>query len=297
MDDKVFFVINKYSGKGRRSDLDGLIRERCEQAGLQPILAATQHAGHATELARQAAADGFQKVFAVGGDGTVNETANGLVHSAATMGIVPTGSGNGLARHLGIPMAMAKALDLVAENRTVSMDALRINDQYSFNVSGVGFDGFVAGLFGQDGKRGLAGYVKIVLREYPRFREFRVMGKSDGQSLEASAFIAAFANSSQFGNGATIAPHASVCDGQLDLCLIRKPGWLQAIPFVVRMMTRSLDRSPLVKIVQTSACRIELEQSVAWHLDGEPCPPTDRFTVELEPACLKVLAPAAAQSL
>ncbi len=297
MDNKVFFVINKYSGKGCRTDLEGMIRAHCRRVGIQPAVEATQHAGHATELARQAAADGYSRVFAVGGDGTVNETANGLIRTPAAMGIIPTGSGNGLARHLGIPMAMLKALDLLTESRTVTMDALRINDHYSFNVSGVGFDGFVAGLFGQDGKRGLTGYVKIVLREYPRFREFRVTGKSAGEPLETSAFIVAFANSSQFGNGATIAPHASVCDGQLNLCLIRKPGWLQAIPFVVRMMTRSLDRSPLVKIVQTSACQIDLEQPVAWHLDGEPCPPADQFTVELEPGCLNVLAPATAHSL
>ena len=297
MDDKVFFVINKYSGKGRRTDLEGLIRTRCGQVGIQPTMEATQYAGHATELARQAAADGYLRVFAVGGDGTVNETANGLVRTPAAMGIIPTGSGNGLARHLGIPMATTKALALLAESRTVAMDALRINDQYSFNVSGVGFDGFVAGLFGQDGNRGLAGYVNIILREYPRFREFLVKGENVGLSLGASAFIVAFANSSQFGNGATIAPQASVCDGQLDLCLIRKPGWLQAIPFIVRMMTRSLDRSPLVKIVQTAACQINLEQPVAWHLDGEPCPPTDQFSVKLEPGCLSILAPAVAHSL
>ncbi len=297
MDDKVFFLINKYSGKGRRKDLESLIRARCVQAGIEPVLEATQYAGHATELARQAAEEGYLKVFAVGGDGTVNEAANGLVDSPAVMGIIPTGSGNGLARHLGIPMATHKALSLLNASRTVTMDALRINDRYSFNVSGVGFDGFVAGLFGQNGKRGLTGYVNIILREYPRFREFRVTGEGADKALDAQAFIVAFANSSQFGNGATIAPQASVCDGQLDLCLIRKPGWLEAIPFVSRLMTRRLDGSSLVKIIQTTACHILLEQPVAWHLDGEPCPPTDRFTVAVEPACLRILAPATTRTL
>jgi YegS/Rv2252/BmrU family lipid kinase len=293
MKNRVFFIINRFSGRGYRQSLEQEILARCEESGLRPTLEFTGHPGHATELAGQAAAENFPMVFAVGGDGTVNEAASGLVRTGTALGIVPRGSGNGLARHLGIPMAPAKALGLLGAHQVVSMDALLINGRYSFNVSGIGFDGHVAGKFGQNGKRGLAGYVSAALREFPGFKEFGVDAKVDGLPLQQRAFIVAFANSSQFGNGATIAPGASLCDGKMDLCLIRKPSYLQVGSFLGKLFTGRLDRSKSVKIVRATEFSAVLDRSTAGHIDGEPCAPATVFSVRLEPACLKILAPAA----
>jgi YegS/Rv2252/BmrU family lipid kinase len=292
MKNRVLFIINRHSGRHYRQSLEREIMARGKQCGMQPTLEFTGHPGHATELAARAAAANCPLVFAVGGDGTVNEVARGLVRTATTMGIVPRGSGNGLARHLGIPMNPVRALDQLPAHRQVAMDAMRINGQYSFNVSGIGFDGYIARLFGQNGKRGLSGYVNLIMREFPRFREFRVEAQSDGRPLEAQAFILAFANSSQFGNGATIAPAASVCDGRLDICLISKPSCVQAPGFLRRLFMKKLDRSSLVRISRAREFKVILEQPMAFHLDGEPFEPGSHFSVRLEPACLKILVPA-----
>lgn len=294
MDQKVFFIINKFSGRRYRESLQSKILAACQRCGLEASIAFTNYPGHATELAEQAARQHYPKVFAVGGDGTVNEAANGLVHSESALGIIPAGSGNGLARHLKIPMHQGKALELLRANRTIRMDALRINDRYSFNVCGLGFDGHVAKLFGQDGKRGLIGYIKIIAREFPRFKAFAADLEVDGQPLVSSAFIIAFANSSQFGNGATIAPSASICDGRMDLCLIGKPSYLQAGNFIGQLFTRRLDRSKIVRMIRATEFSAVLAEPQAYHIDGEPFAPTAHFSVSLEPACINILVPTAA---
>jgi len=297
LENRACFVINRLSGRGYRQNLERQILDHCRQSNQQPVLKFTGYRGHATELAAQAAADGCPTVFAVGGDGTVNEVAKALAHTGAAMGIIPSGSGNGLAKHLNIPMNPAKALSLLQEHRTIHLDALLINDRYAFNVCGIGFDGYVASLFGQNGKRGLSGYVGIILREFFKFDEFRLAAQIDGRDLQERAFIVAVANSSQFGNGATIAPAASVCDGLMDICLIRKPPFLKTINFLVRLFTRQLHRSSLVQIIQATEFRISLEQPIACHVDGEPFGSASHLSISLVPACLKMLVPAAARRI
>ena len=292
MKNRLLFIINRHSGRHYRQSLEREIMARSKQCGLQATLEFTGHPGHATELAARAAAANCPLVFAVGGDGTVNEVATGLVRTETTMGIVPRGSGNGLARHLQIPMNPIRALDQLQAYRQVAMDAMRINGQYSFNVSGIGFDGYIARLFGQNGKRGLSGYASLVLREFPRFREFTIEAQLDGRAMHACAFILAFANSSQFGNGANIAPAASVCDGRMDICLISKPSYVQTPGFLRRLFMKQLDRSSLVKISRAREFKVIFEQPMAYHLDGEPFEPSRHFSVKLEPACLKILVPA-----
>ena len=291
MHSRILFIINRTAGQGEKHDLPRLISFSCAKAGLLPDLEFTRYGGHASELARQAVAEGYPRMVAVGGDGTVNEVAGSLMHTGILLGIVPTGSGNGLARHLRIPLQVDQALGLVQTGRTLYMDALPINDRFSFNVSGIGFDGLVAGAFGANGARGLRNYARIILREFPRFRNFRVTAEFEGQKVQDRVFIVAIANSSQFGSGAVVAPRASVCDGQADICLIRKPGWLQLPAFVFSMFTRQLDQSKLVQIFKTGSCHITMEGARASHLDGEPGPPLKEVNIKVEPACLKVMVP------
>src|SRR5689334_8156918 len=136
---KVFFIVNKYSGRGYRDSLEGRIISACADAGIEAAIDFTRERGHATELAMKAVNDGFTRVFAVGGDGTVNEVAQGLINSNAALGILPKGSGNGLARHLGISMRLASALSLIDSNKTINMDTLIVNGRLSVNVSGIVF--------------------------------------------------------------------------------------------------------------------------------------------------------------
>lgn len=288
---KVFFIINKFSGTSYEDAIEGRIITECGRLHIEPVIEFTQSRGHATVLAKDAAAQGFQTVFAVGGDGTVNEVAQGLLNTRTAMGILPKGSGNGLARHLGVPVNFRRSLALIASTTSIKMDSIAINDRLSVNVSGIGFDGHIAGLFGHNGRRGLAGYVRLVLREFPRYREFTTNAIIDEEKMDVDSFIVALANSSQFGNNATIAPHASVCDGLIDVCFIRKIPLLHSLGFAQKMFSNTLDRSSFVAIRKGKRASLRFEKPVAFHIDGEAHEPTDRFDVEVQPGSLRVLIP------
>lgn len=289
---KVLFIINKYSGTGYQPAVEGRILNRCSDLGVEPTLEFTKARGHATELSRQAtAAKDFEIVFAVGGDGTVNEVAQGIVGSEQTMGIIPKGSGNGLARHLCIPVNFKESLQYIGSPKVISMDTFKINNQLSMNVSGVGFDGHIAGLFGQNGKRGLIGYSKLVLKEFFSYQDFPIHAYIDDQLVDTKAFIIAFANSSQFGNNARVAPYASVCDGILDISFIRKVPVTQAIGFASKMFSGTLDRSAFVEIKKGKKIKISFPQAMPYHIDGEGKEPVKDFDIEINPASIRMLVP------
>lgn len=291
MAEKVFFIVNKYSGKGFQEKVEGQIIDACMTAGVEGTIEYTQHKGHATALAREAAAAGFSRIFARGGDGTVNEAARGLVHSSAALGILPAGSGNGLARHLGVPLSLPAALRQLSHFRMLTMDTLRINDGLSVNVSGFGFDGYVASLFGKDGKRGLLGYSKLVLREFLRYKTFEISAEIDGKISHHKAFMVAVANASQFGNNAVVAPDASVSDGIVDVCFIKKVPLIEAIPFLTKLFQGRIRKSRFVTLVKAKNFKAQLSSPQPYHLDGEPAKPTARFDVAVQPDSLRVIVP------
>ena len=210
---KVLFIINRFSGTGFQSKVEGRIIDTCKAHDTECTIEYTQARGHATELAKQAIDNKFDAVVAVGGDGTINEVAQGLVNSPIPMGIIPKGSGNGLARHLTIPVSVPLSLDRFFDSNVVAMDTFTVNGKLSLNVSGIGFDGHIANLFGKTVKRGLGGYVKITVNEFFQFNEFDIELHIGNEIINRKAFVMAIANSSQYGNNARIAPLASVCDG------------------------------------------------------------------------------------
>jgi diacylglycerol kinase (ATP) len=288
---KVFFIVNKYSGTGYRDSIEGRIIEQSIADGMEPTVAFTRGQGHATELARAAVAEGFDRVFAVGGDGTVNEVARGLVGSQTALGILPKGSGNGLARHLGIPIHFGAALSIIGSRMFVRMDGMMINSHLSVNVSGIGFDGHVASRFGRNGKRGLAGYAMQVLKEFTSFGEFSGRAIIDGVEFPLSSFIIAIANASQFGNNARVAPLASICDHQLDVCMIRKVSVFRAIWLVNKLFNGTFGGSRHVTTYQCQKIELFLERRVAYHIDGEPQEESNAFTINVLPELLKVIVP------
>jgi YegS/Rv2252/BmrU family lipid kinase len=289
---KLLFIINKFSGGGYRPELEGRIIDECIRFNKECSIEFTQSRGHAIELAKRAAQEKvFDVVFAVGGDGTVNEVAQGLVGSSITMGILPKGSGNGLGRHLGISTNFKKSLQIIGSENSFLMDTLSVNGNLSVNVSGIGFDGHIAGLFGKNGKRGLIGYTKLVLKEFFSYREFNAEVKIDGLGQQRQSFIIALANSSQFGNNARVAPHASVCDEWMDVSFIRKVPLAQAPGFGQKMFTGNLNKSAFVEMVKAKKIELQFREPVAYHIDGEPFEPTNQFFVEVRPATLKMLLP------
>lgn len=289
---KVLFIINKFSGAGYQSGVEGRIVARCAELNLEPSIEFTQGRGHAIELARQAAiSKQFEVVYAVGGDGTVNEVARGIATTQQIMGILPKGSGNGLARHLGIPMNFKKSLDYMGSTSVLSMDSFTVNNHLSVNVSGIGFDGHVANLFGKNGNRGFWGYSKLVLKEFFRYREFKGKIEVDDQPYDLPAFIIAFANSSQFGNNARIAPQASVCDGILDVSFIRKVPLYRIPGFAGKMFTGHLAHSEYVVIKPGKRITLSFTEPMPYHIDGEGMEPTRDFVIQMEPASIRMLVP------
>lgn len=288
---KVLFIVNKYSGTGYQPSVEGKIIEACEQQDIECSIEFTQGRGHATELASQAAAaNQFKYVIAVGGDGTVNEVAQGLLRTSTAMGILPKGSGNGLARHLRIPMNLSASLKALFSSQPIDMDTFLLNGKLSLNVSGIGFDGHIANLFGKEKKRGLQGYAKHALNEFIQFREFEAEINTGKQHLSRKAFVVAIANSSQYGNNARIAPAASVCDQLLHISILKKvPAY--RLDFVYAFFAGKIHRTAYCEIVETDKLTIRLKSPVAYHIDGEPCGVNDQFNIELLPRSLKMLVP------
>jgi diacylglycerol kinase (ATP) len=296
-ENRVFFIINRYAGTSFQSAVEGRIINACGLLKLECTIEYTNHKGHATELARQAVANGFTRVFAMGGDGTVNEVAQGLIHTSTALGIIPKGSGNGLARHLQIPLSVPGALELLDQHQVIQMDTLLINRQLSVNVSGIGFDAHVASQFGLNGKRGLLNYIKLVAREFSQFREFDALVTLGKETWTQKSFIISLANSSQFGNNVRVAPLASVRDGEVEVCFIRKAPLGFAISIIIKMFIGKPQHSQWVDVRKARQFRAVCPEPVAFHIDGEAHPPAREFNVEIQPASLKMIVPATAMNL
>lgn len=287
---KVLFVVNKFAGGGYKPELESEIIRLCKIHNAGPEIVHTMGPGHATEIALGATAAGYDSVAAVGGDGTINEVARGLIHTGIPMGIIPRGSGNGLARHLCIPLSISGSIAAFLTGRKTTMDVFSLNDKLSLNVSGVGFDGHIANLFGGKTRRGLAGYARLTIEEFLRFPEFDASLTIDGEVLGRKAFVFAIANSSQYGNNAYIAPKASVSDGLLHLNILKKVPPFR-LDFVWDFFSRRIDQSGYSEILEVKKLTIETKTPVPYHVDGEPCGADTVFKISIMPSTLHIVVP------
>ncbi len=287
---KILFVINPASGtkntKPGENKLKGFFREHADVE-----VAVTSKAGDATNFTGQAITAGFESVVAVGGDGTVNEVASALNGTKVKMGILPFGSGNGLARHHHIPFDLLKALQIIRVGKYVEHDAISINDKLSFNVSGIGFDAHVAHLFGKDGHRGFSGYAKLVMKEFNHYKESEIEISHKNEKSNHFMFLTAIANASQFGNNAIIAPNAHTNDGKADIALVKKMNSLQLPLFFARAFLGRITGSSHYTGMQYDSFTIRSEKMLPLHLDGEPAGYSDAFHVKVLQGSLKLLIP------
>ncbi len=293
----VLFIVNKYSGTGYQPEVEGRMLTACEKFDIECFIEFTAGRGHATELAKEGVIKNFDRIIAVGGDGTVNEVARGLLHTSTPMGIIPKGSGNGLARHLGISMKIDKALDQILSGNVISMDTFQMNDHLSLNVSGIGFDGHIANLFGAGQRRGFWGYTKLVIREYLSYHEFEAqlsrLTTPSGLTTVVSkkSFMIAIANSSQYGNNAKVAPIASVMDQSLQLAIIKKVPAQRGFHFGYQMFTGKLETGKDYECLSFQQGTVTVNSPVAFHIDGEPCGHSASFKIELLPSSLRMVVP------
>ena len=285
---KTCFILNPTAGPSRRHDLPALIARHFGTREADYDIRWTERAGHAVELARTAAAEGFAVVVAVGGDGTVNEVGRGLLGTDAAMGIVPQGSGNGLARHLRVPLGLAAALRRLAAPAFSRMDVGVMNGHPFFCTAGLGFDAHVAQHFAQAGTRGLSTYLRVTLREYRRYQPVAVRADLDGQTLTTDCYVLAFANASQYGNNAYIAPRADLRDGLLDVCLIDALPVGRAIRVSLGMALGNLPQTRAAEYFRVPRGRVVAAAPLGFHVDGDYQGHATEFAVELRPLALAV---------
>lgn len=276
----MLFIINPISGKGKKLKL----AEKLLAKGYKVLF--TEYAGHAEELAREATDD---VVVAVGGDGTVNEVARGLVGSNKALGIIPCGSGDGLARHLGLSHNVDKALKTIERGECKSMDVADVNGRMFFSVCGVGFDAVVSERFAKCGKRGLANYIKQGLKTWKEYTPERYTIEIDGVSHEMDAFFITVGNSNQWGNGAKITPLADCCDGVLDITVVEQFGVLALPGMAYKLMAGTLDRSQRVHCFKGKKIRIVRNAEGPAHADGDWFIAPEVLDITIHSAVLNVI--------
>jgi len=288
---RILFIVNPISGIGKQKGVERLIDDRLDKARFIPTITYTDSPGHATEISRKAAEDGVEIVVAVGGDGTVNETAAGLIDTATALAIVPAGSGNGLARHLKIPMNLKRAIDIINKGKILKIDTATINDQLFVNVAGVGFDASVAKKFAVAGKRGFSTYLRITTNSYKNYEPKQYTMVVDGKVIKRRALLISFANSSQFGNNTSIDPTASVNDGYIDVCIVGKMPYWKAILLSPLLFFKKFDQTKYIEIIRAKEVVLKRKKGKSIHLDGDPKTMGKELTMKINPLSLKVIVP------
>ena len=278
----MLFIINPISGKGKKKKIIQMLLDRGHK------VAFTEYAGHGEILAKEATEE---TVVAVGGDGTVNEVARGLIGSDKTLGIIPCGSGDGLARHLGLSHNIEKALKTIEAGRCRHMDAAEVNGRLFFSVCGVGFDAVVSERFANCGKRGLKNYIRQGLKTWRTYTPEDYTVVIDGNKIQTSALFITVGNSDQWGNGARITPLADCCDGILDITIVDRFGALELPWLAGRLMTGSVNKSRRVHCYKGKNIQIIRKSEGPAHADGDWFTTGNTLDIKVIPHALKILIP------
>ena len=288
---KIAFVVNPISGTEGKEQILHLLDERLDRQRYEAEVVYTERAGHAVEIAADKARQGYYAVVAIGGDGTINEVARSLVHTDTALGIIPCGSGNGLARHLRIPLEARRAIDVINGGLVDTIDYGRINDRPFFCTCGVGFDAFVSLKFAQAGKRGPLTYIEKTLMESLKYKPETYDLEMDGISSHYKAFVIACGNASQYGNNAYIAHQATLNDGLLDITILEPFTLLEVPALSFQLFNKTIDQNSRVKTFRCSSLTIHRKQEGVAHFDGDPIMMGTDIHVQLIRLGLKVIVP------
>ncbi|WP_313189816.1 diacylglycerol kinase family lipid kinase [Sphingobacterium sp.] len=286
---RILFVINPVSGGKKKTTFNKQVLEVLDLNRFDPTFKITNHANHAYELAKSAIDEQYDAVIAVGGDGTINEIGTALLGSDIPLGIVPEGSGNGLALYLGIPMNESAALRRINRFESVDIDCGKIGDRCFFNIAGIGFDASVSDRFASETFRGPVGYLRTIINVISNYKPKKYTLNIDGKVYEREAFMISVANSPQYGNNAYIAPNASINDGVLDVCIVHKFP-LYTLPMMIfHLFNKTADQSEYVEIIPGKKICIEQEGKAPLHLDGEPMDLGNKIDIEVQGNALKII--------
>ena len=285
----ILFIINPISGTGEKKIVEQLIKEELTHSKFEVSIRYTEAVGHATVIAKEGVETCVDVIVAVGGDGSVNEVAKGLIGTNVKMGIIPAGSGNGFARHLNIPMDKRKAVILLNKLHSKSVDTASVNDQLFVGTAGVGFDAHIGLKFDEASTRGFWTYLKLTFKEYFNYREQSYQISIDQKkTINEKAFFMSFCNINQWGNNVFISPNSKIEDGLIRVVLIRKMNLLSVPFFAFRLFSKSVDKSKYYK--EFSGKKVEVNQAINLiHIDGEPIRLGQKLFVEIKPSSLEVI--------
>ncbi|GBU06762.1 phosphatidylglycerol kinase [Bacteroidales bacterium] len=287
----IVLIINPISGTSSKEKIPSLAAELFSPSSFNLSIVYTEYGGHASALTKEAIDKGAHYIVAVGGDGTVNEVARAMVHSDAALGIIPLGSGNGLARELRVPLDIRKSMEVIAKENVICIDYCKANEHIFFCTCGFGFDASVSERFSGEKNRGSIAYIKSVIKEYVSFRPETYEFAFDEGLVKEKAFLVTFANASQYGNNAFIAPKANIQDGKMDVAVISPINPLEAGPLAIQLFAKQIDKNNKVNYYQTSALTIRREKAGVMHIDGDPVQMGSEIHVQTIASGLKVIAP------
>jgi len=285
---KIRFIINPISGIAKKSEIPGMIEEHLDLNQFDYDITITEYRKHARVIAKQSSIEGYDIVCAVGGDGSVHEVGTALIGTKTKLAILPTGSGNGLARHLNIPLNIKEAIECINANQSIQMDTVLVNDKSFLGVGGYGFDAVIAQKFEKHTRRGLRGYIYLIIREFFKYNPINVSIDLDGKVKTLPVVLCTVANSSQFGNGFKVSPNSDVTDGELELCILKPFSIWSAPSIIYRFFRNSSDRSRFSEIIPFKKVKIKLSKKIA-HYDGEPFDVKEELNVSVVPKSLNIL--------
>ena len=285
----ISFIINPISGTRKKNSLPEMIHRTIDASRFDVRIFFTEREGHASELAHQQIEDGVTAIVAVGGDGTVSEVAGAVRDTPTALGIVPCGSGNGLARHLNIPLNLVKALQLLNKAAVASIDYGIVNKKTFFCTFGAGFDAHISHSFANTKKRGFWKYVSIIVKDIFKYHPQRYKLKIDGNKMKTHALMITVANSAQFGNNGYISPHADITDGKLDVCILRPFPKYHTAFLAFRLICKTIHKSRYYSMIKGKKIVLERKEEGYVHLDGDPHEMGKKLKIKIVPQGLRVL--------
>jgi len=287
---KILFIVNPFSGVWKRRSIDQHLKRHLDHTKYEYEVKYTEAPNHAKILSRQAVKENMDIIVAVGGDGTVNEVAQSIIGTSVVMGIIPSGSGNGLARHLNIPVFTNRAIAVINQLKVKKIDTAEVNNQFFVNLAGIGFDALVAKKFAGQKRRGFFKYSQIVFQEYFRYRPEKFKLVVDGKKLKRKALFISFANSDQFGYNTSIAPQARVDDGYIDICIMKKVALWKSFLLPPLLFSKKIDKTGFVEIIRAKEVDIK-QKKKHINLDGEPVKLSKRLHIRVIPKSLNMVVP------
>lgn len=286
MKQTVLFIINPKSGKKRNKQIQELARKHLTD--FEVCFKETEYAGHAIEICKEAR-DSFDVIVAVGGDGTIHEVAQSLIRAKATLGIIPMGSGNGFARSQKIPLRLEKAIIHLKHAKEKTVDTVECNGEYFVNVAGIGFDAEIGFAFDNHKSRGGMSYIPLVLKLLKNYKPVTLNYHCHKKDYTQTAFLASFANSSQWGMNAHIAPHAKTYDGVFDFVMLKPfPLWASA-GIAIKLFRKKLHKSKYYEAIQLKNLQISTQDNIVMHFDGEPRKIQGPISFQIHTQSLKIL--------